>query len=247
MHLPKGLTQKEIPDDAPRGSCGHCGNEGCTDLIASFTSYKNYEEGPFDYTTWNIYYCPLCNDITLEKEYEFSEKYDYDHDGNMVLNKDFECLYPLVINNTEMSHNMPDDLSEDYREAQAVSGISPRSAAALLRLLLEKLCKKYLIEAKLIQGNKSLNDMIRILVKEGISDSIQKACDILRITGNDTVHAGTIDIRDDSKSVKLLFKLTNMVADYLDMKYKMIEEEYLTLPKEKRDQVVQRDAKGSSK
>jgi len=39
---------------------------------------------------------------------------------------------------------MPKEMVGDYEEAQKVAGISPRSAAVLLRLLLEKLCRKYL-------------------------------------------------------------------------------------------------------
>jgi hypothetical protein len=239
MNLSEGLKQNEIKENIPRHSCGHCGNEGCADLIASFTSHKDYDECLFDYTTWKIYYCPLCNDITLEKEYEFSEDYDIDHNGNTILNKKYEYLYPLAINNIDMSHNMPDDLSEDYAEAQAVAGISPRSAAALLRLLLERLCTHYLSESH--PKIKKLDGMIGVLVKEGVPEYIQKACDILRITGNETVHAGTIDIRDDPKSVISLFELVNMVADYLHIKYKKITELYEGLPEDKRIGIENRD------
>lgn len=244
MSLPTGLKQIEIEENVPRHKCGHCGNEGCADLIAEFISNQKSSEDEYyveDWTTWYIYYCPVCNNITVKSEYQFSEDSYTDYDGNTILNKKIEILYPLENNGVPMNQYMPKEMINDYEEAEAVSGISPRSAAALLRLLLEKLCRKYLSEIGKIKGSEKLNQMIGILVKEGISDSIQKACDILRITGNETVHAGIIDIRDNLESVKFLFELVNMIADELHLRCKKIPETYEKLPQEKLDGIQNRD------
>ena len=239
MKLPKGLIQNKIEEDEQRGSCGHCGNEGCTDLIASFTSHQCYAECVDDWTTWKVYYCSNCNDINIERTYLFSEDSYTDNNGNTVYNEKFKLLYPLANKTISMSSNMPDELSEDYEEAQAVAGISPRSAAALLRLLLEKLCKMYLSESH--PKITKLNNMIGLLVQEGAPEYIQKTCDILRVTGNETVHAGIIDIRDNPKSVNILFELVNIVADYFHMKHKEIPKLYEELPDKKLKEIEIRD------
>jgi len=238
MNLPKGLKQIGVEENALRHRCGHCENEGCADLIGIFIDTLKKGKGAVDtYTcrTWHIYFCPTCRNINLIGFYESEDDF---------FDVKEKTLYPSAVSAEVLakSEKLPSDLTVDYEEAQNVAEISPRSAAALLRLLLEKLCKKYLLENNKIKGSEKLNTMIGILVKEGISDTIQKACDILRITGNETVHAGTIDIRDNPESVKFFFELVNMIADYLYMKYKRIPEIYSTLPTDKLDGIEKRDS-----
>lgn len=243
--LPEGLKQNEIKGNSPRHKCGHCGNEKCTDLIASFThTFFDEDSSNAEYTTWDIYFCPVCYKLNIKVTYENTWDRYTDRNGAVDLISVIKVLYPVSSDNTipKMNKSLPNEMIGDYEEAKNVAGISPRSAAALLRLLLEKLCKKYLLENNKIKGSENLNIMIGILVKEGISDIIQKACDILRITGNETVHAGTIDIRDNPKSVILLFELVNMVADDFYMKYKRIPEMYSTLPADKVKGIENRDS-----
>ena len=60
--------------------------------------------------------------------------------------------------------DLPDDIRRDYDEASSILDQSPRGAAALVRLSIEKLCRRLCEEFG--QTGKTLNDNIAILVKK---------------------------------------------------------------------------------
>jgi len=66
--------------------------------------------------------------------------------------------------------DMPACVAEDFNEARRVFPVSPRGAAALLRLSVQKLCKE------LGQKGKDLNDEIGKLVEAGLPEHIQMGC-----------------------------------------------------------------------
>jgi hypothetical protein len=71
---------------------------------------------------------------------------------------------------------MPDVLRPDYAEAAKIYRDSPRGAAALLRLLIQKLC------SELGSTHKDINAAIGGFVAEGrISPAIQRALDAVRV------------------------------------------------------------------
>lgn len=80
---------------------------------------------------------------------------------------------------------------------------SPRAAAALLRLALQKLMK---------QPGKNINADIATLVEDGLRADVQQAADVLRVIGNEAVHPGQIDA-DNPKTVAGLFELLNIIAE----------------------------------
>lgn len=221
--------------------CGHCGNEGCAKLIGKFKYTAGYDEYYTSWTEWNVYFCPVCGNVSLEQDYLFSEDVHTDENGETVGNNKIEWLYPMYGNLTipDMSKNLPKELEDDYEEARNVAGVSSKGAAALLRLLLEKLCRKYFPKS----NRQNLNDMIGKLVTEGVPDYIQKACDIVRIKGNENVHAGTIDENDTAETVVYLFELINLVTDYLYMDCKRIDEMYSEIAPEKIGAIKRRDEK----
>ena len=85
--------------------------------------------------------------------------------------------------------DLPETVLHDFEEARAILNFSPRGAAALLRLCLQKLC--------LFFGEKgqSIDDDIASLVAKGLSPLVQKALDVVRVIGNEAVHPGTIDLK----------------------------------------------------
>jgi hypothetical protein len=75
----------------------------------------------------------------------------------------------------------------------------------------------------------------------GLPSAIQKSLDSVRVIGNDAVHPGKIDLRDDVKTAKALFKLVNIIAEKMITEVREIEEIYESLPDEKRKQIKERD------
>jgi len=132
-----------------------------------------------------------------------------------------------------------DDLGEkikmDYYEAASITQKSPRGAAALLRLVIQKLC------IQLGEGGKDLNKDIGNLVKKGLPVKVQQSLDTLRVVGNEAVHPGELDLRDDTETVDSLFKLVNFIAEKLVTEPKEIEEIYNKIPENKKKQINERD------
>jgi Domain of unknown function (DUF4145) len=102
--------------------------------------------------------------------------------------------------------DMDDDIRADFEEARTILDLSPRGAAALLRLCIQKLCNQ------LGKNGKDLNAEIASLVKDGLDAEIQRALDIVRVVGNEAVHPGTMDLKDDRETAAKLFELVNLIA-----------------------------------
>ena len=128
------------------------------------------------------------------------------------------------------------EIKELYDEARLIFPDSARASAALLRLCVEKLCKELGLS-----GN--LNECIKKLVKQGVSESVQKAADYCRVIGNESVHPGQIDIRDNAETVGYLFHLVNDIANEMLTKPRILNEKYSSLPSEKLEQIDKRDGR----
>ena len=113
--------------------------------------------------------------------------------------------------------------------------LSPRGAAALLRLGIQKLC------AHLGQPGKNINADIKALVAEGLPPKVQEALDSVRVIGNDAVHPGTIDLNDNRDIANQLFRLVNFIAQKMITEPKEIEDIYNSLPAEKLKGINERD------
>lgn len=129
------------------------------------------------------------------------------------------------------------DIIRDIEEARSILQLSPRGAAGLLRLALQKLCKQ------LGEPGQHIDTDIKSLVKKGLSADVQKALDIVRIIGNESVHPGTIDIRDDPATAMRLIQLINIIAQQMISNSKAINELYFGLPAAKLAAVAQCDKK----
>lgn len=148
-----------------------------------------------------------------------------------------DMIYPKASSAPKSTEDMPDEVREGFNEARQIVDDSPKAAAALLRLAMEKLVQE-------LTGNKeqSLYAGIGELFDEGrIDERIQKALDSVRVTGNDYVHAGEIYRPDDRETALRLFELVNVIVELTITREKMIEEAYGEIPENKMDGIEQRD------
>jgi len=107
---------------------------------------------------------------------------------------------------------------------------------ALIRLAIQKLCKG------LGQPGKNINDDIKGLVAKGLDPRVQKALDAVRVIGNNAVHPGQIDLRDDRATAESLFGLLNIVVEKMISEPKHIDEVYASLPESARQAIERRDS-----
>jgi len=130
---------------------------------------------------------------------------------------------------------MPEQIRSDYEEAATICASSPRGAAALLRLAIQKLC------VHLGGTGDNLNQDIALLVRNGLPLQVQQALDYVRVIGNNAVHPGQIDTNDAAIATQL-FPLVNVIVEYMIALPKHVSELYGQLPDgiktsiEKRDQ-----------
>jgi hypothetical protein len=131
---------------------------------------------------------------------------------------------------------LPDEIIHDFEEARSILGESPRGAAALLRLCIQKLC------VHLGEKGKNIDDDIAILVKKGLNPLVQKSLDIVRVIGNESVHPGVINLKDDRDIAFDLLVLINSITDQMITHPKNVEALYKKLPEGKRKAIEKRDA-----
>ncbi len=146
-----------------------------------------------------------------------------------------KLLHPAPHLLVECNGDAPAEIRADFEEAREIFFLSPRGAAALLRLAVQKLCRK------LGESGENINDDIASLVKKGLSVKIQKALDIVRVIGNDAVHPGQIDLNDDQDTAASLFELVNLIIEEKISEPRRLEEMYAKLPVSKRNAIAKRD------
>jgi hypothetical protein len=147
-------------------------------------------------------------------------------------------IYPNSLTAEPPNSDLPSDIAADYDEAREIANKSPRGAAALLRLAIQKLC------IHLGRPGKNINDDIKALVAAGLPPKVQEALDIVRVIGNDSVHPGTFDLRDDRATALQLFRLVNFIAQKMIAEPREIAEHYGNLPADKLAAIQKRDSGG---
>ena len=150
-------------------------------------------------------------------------------------------IYPKKISVGSPNDDLSDEIKNDYIEAANILTDSPRAAAAILRLALQKLC------TQLGEKGENINDDIGSLVKKGLNLQVQKALDSLRITGNNAVHPGQIDLSEDIEKVTKLFDIINFIADKMITEPKQLDDFYDELPEDSRKAVEKRDGEAVDK
>lgn len=73
-------------------------------------------------------------------------------------------------------------------------------------------------------------------------EAFQKALDVGRVIGNNAVHPGQIDLKDDRATAEKLFGLVNLIADIMVTQPKHIDAMFQGLPEGARKAIEKRDA-----
>ena len=132
--------------------------------------------------------------------------------------------------------DLPAAIREDYEEAGRVLDQSPRSSAALLRLVVERLCEH------LDADGGDLNSYIKGWVRQGLGARLQQALDSVRVVGNNSVHPGQIDMKDDRATAESLFHIVNFIADRTITDPKKIKQFYEdVVPEDDKRKISKRD------
>lgn len=133
--------------------------------------------------------------------------------------------------------DMPELVKADYQEARSIVNRSPRGAAALLRLSIQKLC------GELGENEGSIDKDIKSLVAKGLPLGIQQALDVVRVVGNNAVHPGELTADDIDEVSMSLFDLINAIVDDRISRPRALEALYLRLPEGARNAIEKRDGK----
>jgi len=145
-------------------------------------------------------------------------------------------IYPNQSFIESPNEDLDNDIKKDYIEASNILNKSPKAAAALLRLAIQKMC------IQLGEKGENLNTDIGNLVKKGLNPLIQQSLDTLRVIGNNAVHPGQIDINDNKEIVEKMFSLINFIAEKMITEPKEITELYSNiLPDSTKQQIQERD------
>ena len=161
-----------------------------------------------------------------------------DHCWEFSIRKCEELIY-LTVSVIVMPHlDMPDTVKELYNEAREIASKSPRAAAALLRLALEKLTEE------LWETDWKLNTRIGNLKKKWLPEKAIQALDIVRITANEWgSHLGQINLTgsDNAKLVNELFFLLNFIVEHVITVNNQLNAKYNDLPEDKKKWIENRD------
>jgi len=131
--------------------------------------------------------------------------------------------------------DLPEACLLEYNEARDIASRSPRAAAALLRLAVQKL----MIE--LGEKGKNINNDIGSLVSKGLPVEVQQALDYCRVIGNNGVHPGEIELNDNPEITNSLFEMINFIVEDRISRPKKVAELYSILPKGALEAVEKRD------
>ncbi len=177
-------------------------------------------------------------------------RFDYvvcDHCKDVSIWREAKLVYPVRSLAPHPHMEMPKSILPDYEEARNVLIFSPRASAALLRLATEKLAQFLVSESGHGQSG-DLNSNIGILVKDGLPRSIQQALDSLRVIGNEAVHPGMLDLKDDNDTAIKLFRLLNVIIENRISEPKEIGDLYAEkIPDSKKEQIAERDKPQTAK
>jgi hypothetical protein len=174
----------------------------------------------FVYLQFFVCKCEHCNQLSIWKTPD-------DRTGSLI--------YPNAISAPLAHDHLPNDCLVDFEEAREICERSPRGAAALLRLCLQKLLGHI--------GGKGehIDTDIKVLVAAGLDQHVQQALDVIRVTGNNAVHPLEMNLEDDQDSVLVLFEMINFIVEERISRPLKTQDRFANLPEKARLAIEKRD------
>ncbi|WP_122864368.1 DUF4145 domain-containing protein [Pseudomonas viridiflava] len=176
-------------------------------------------------TTATEYWRCKCDHCELNSVW----KRNSEHEG------DGQLIYPSQTSVPHGHEFMPTECLADFEEAREICERSPRGAAALLRLCLQKLLVHLGGEGEKIDSD------IKSLVANGLDLHVQQALDVIRVTGNNAVHPLEMNLEDDHDSVMVLFEMINFIVEERIGRPLRTQNRFANLPEKARLAIERRD------
>ena len=169
-------------------------------------------------------FCPHCHVLTTMEWMKIHCEITDDHPVSFFSASCFACkqssiwtkafcsekmIYPSTSNAPNAAIDMPFDVYPLYEEARLVYTHSPRAAAALLRVCLEKLCNHIAGTENTIASNlKRLANL-----PNPLPPRLLQMAQFIRVIGNEAAHPGVIDFEENSDTVNALFEFINLLVE----------------------------------
>lgn len=210
--------------DGKNFNCPFCGSFArfyWSDLYHALT-------GSFSMIGWKVARGECCGQLSVWETLDSTKSGVLSILGRMV--------HPAVRTAPMPARDMPEDVKADYLEAREVAQYSPRAAAALLRLAIQKLC------VHLGGKGSNINEDIGNLVRAGLPVQVQQALDVVRVVGNNAVHPGELSPEDVASVADQLFVATNFIVQNQITQPNELKSMFGALPEGARAAVAKRDA-----
>jgi len=118
-----------------------------------------------------------------------------------------KIIFPFSGGSVMPNTDMPEEVKLLFTEARDIMFLSPRSACALLRLALAKLCV-------FLGGNGTdVEEDIGTLIEQGLPPKLAQALHALRTYGTHAVAPGSIDEQDNVDTCHKLLVFLNVICD----------------------------------
>ncbi len=197
----------------------------------------------------NQFHCPLCSVYAAQywKNLVFLDSRGNSCETSYTMSTCSQCkdvsyweddrlINPAVSSVEPPDQDLPESCLEDYKEARDIVSRSPKGAAALLRLCVQKLM------VALGESGKNLNDDIASLVKKGLPIQVQQALDYCRVVGNNAVHPLELQLDDKPELAHQLFAMINFIVRDRITRPREMEAFFSGLPEGAHAAIKKRDA-----
>ncbi|WP_340701362.1 DUF4145 domain-containing protein [Brevibacillus borstelensis] len=189
--------------------CYHCGNKTLMKQIAHYDRVTTDNVPSFGqmysvsfYTDWDLYLCPVCDNVTLLKTTRNTEEFD-ESIGQMIRRE--EIIHPSV--SLEAS-GIPENVRKSFEAALKIKNTEGTLCAIGIRRTLEMMCKNQ-------QANgRDLYSKLKDLSDRGLLPPIvNEMASVLRELGNEAAHGDEREFSDEI--IESMIKFTHVILDYV--------------------------------